>query len=935
MKHDPETGNTIHWADVDRYKAITELMSDGIVIATPQGRFLEVNPAICAMLGYTSSEILQLSWQDIILDKALEAGMILMEDLAPDEHVSIKRQLCTKDTQELEVEIRTRKLSNGSLLSIVCRTTTHTLQKTDSALVISEERYRLLAENSLDVIWVLNLTTGRFRYVSPSIERVRGYSVAEALSERMEDALTPESMTYIAQVTPDRITDFYAGNKRSYTDQLEQPCKDGTTRWFEVISHFVINGSTGHLEVYGSSRDISARRQAEIALRASETRLRLAQRCAHLGYIVIDARTGQVFWSEQTFEILGYEPYTFTPSRQHLLDRIHPEDTKQIYLDIEQLITQNQASQREYRIILPNGRVGWIYGRIEAFLDSYGQTIQYIGILQDITERKQAEEALLAERAQLAERVAEQTADLRIANAELSRAARLKDEFLANMSHELRTPLNAVLGRTEMLKEGIYGSLTPRQVEALDNIETSGRHLLELINDILDLSKIEAGKLDLQITPIDINLLCQTSMQMITQNARMKQIVLNRTIDYQVDRFLADERRLKQILVNLLSNAVKFTPEGGSVGLEIHGNPTHHTLTFSVWDTGIGIAADDITQLFKPFTQIDSGLNRQYNGTGLGLALVQRLTIAQGGSITVESEPGKGSRFNIVIPWKVAIAPALVENTETTSLPPPQLNRVLVIDDSHLATEQITHYLSELGIQVEVHMQANGAIERAVELQPDVIVLDILLPDQPGWAVLRQLKADPRTQTIPVIIVSIIDQPDYSHTLGAAAHIAKPINRITLIDELHKIFTTTREAYGRTALVIVPQTDEQRPHLRILLTEDNDEQSQIVSEYLRRYNYEVIIAHNGRDALTLSQQGPLAAVIMDIQMPDMDGLETIRHLRADDALRTVPIIALTALAMPGDRERCLEAGANVYLTKPISLKLLMQSINSQIQLHSS
>jgi len=270
----------------------------------------------------------------------------------------------------------------------------------------------------------------------------------------------------------------------------------------------------------------------------------------------------------------------------------------------------------------------------------------------ELGERKQAEIALENERALLTQRVAARTADLNTANAELGRVAKLKDEFLASMSHELRTPLNSVLGRSEALLEGVFGPLNKKQIESIHGIEESGRHLLELINDILDLSKIESGKLSLEIGTVAVEPLCTLSVRMIAQAAHQKQVKLTTTIDNSVEAIEGDERRLKQILVNLLSNAVKFTPSGGKIGLEVLGDEATRTVSFTVWDTGIGIAEKDLARLFKPFVQIDSSLTRKYAGTGLGLSLVKTLAEAHHGSVMVHSVPDQGSRFTVTLPWQ-------------------------------------------------------------------------------------------------------------------------------------------------------------------------------------------------------------------------------------------------------------------------------------------
>lgn len=428
---------------------------------------------------------------------------------------------------------------------------------------------------------------------------------------------------------------------------------------------------------------------------------------------------------------------------------------------------------------------------------------------RELAERQQAEQALAAERALLAQRVDDRTADLSLANAELSRAVRIKDEFLATMSHELRTPLSVILGCSEAIQEEIYGPITQPQAEALRGITESGMHLLTLINDILDFARIESGQLDLEYAPLDIGLLCHTSLRMVTQLALMKRISINLSFDGIVESIQGDERRLKQILVNLLANAVKFTPEGGKVGLEVCGDIAQQKVTFRVWDTGIGIAADDLPKLFQPFVQIDSSLSRQYTGTGLGLSLVLRLAKAHGGGVSVESAPGQGSCFSVTLPWEPA---------------PPSAN------------------LAAASIAVDAPMSVIG-------------------------------QAEPAEETPFVAVVQ-----------------------------------------GRRS--------------RILLAEDNLASSTMLYEYLQAKGYTVTVARNGGEALARAQEESPDIILMDIQMPDIDGLEAIRLLRATPGLGTISIIAVTALVMPGDRERCLAAGADNYLAKPVDLHTLVAMIES-------
>jgi signal transduction histidine kinase len=554
-----------------------------------------------------------------------------------------------------------------------------------------------------------------------------------------------------------------------------------------------------------------------------------------------------------------------------------------------------------------------------------GQLTSYLLVrsMRYAIERKRTEEKILQLNAQLERRVEERTADLSRANAELAKVARAKDEFLASMSHELRTPLNAILGLTEALQEQTRGPLNEHQLKSLRLIEESGHHLLSLINDILDLSKIEAGKLDLQFDFIAVEMICQASLQFIKEAAVKKNISVSFNTNNMQAVLQADTRRLKQILVNLLSNAVKFTPQGGQVGLEVTGEPEQDVIHFTVWDTGIGIPAEELTRLFQPFVQLDSSLSRQHEGTGLGLALVSRLTEMHGGSLAVSSEVGQGSRFTVSLPWRHSTAAQQEEATKVTSSVSP-VRQALVIEDSIVAAEQISRYLYELNVQVLVHSAGEGALDKALEARPDVIVLDILFPGMSGWEVLAQLKANPHTKDIPIIVVSVVDEPSRGLASGVAEYLVKPISRQRLHQAINRIAHQSVDV--RTALVVLPELELKTEAPLILLAEDNETNIKFLVDYLADKGYRVILARNGIEAVSQAREEQPALILMDVQMPEMDGLEATRQIRAISELARVPIIAVTALAMPGDRERCLEAGANEYLSKPLSLRRLAEMI---------
>ena len=545
---------------------------------------------------------------------------------------------------------------------------------------------------------------------------------------------------------------------------------------------------------------------------------------------------------------------------------------------------------------------------------------------QEIAERKRAEAALEGERAQLARRVEERTADLRTANAELARAARLKDEFLASVSHELRTPLNAILGISEALQEEVFGDMNEKQIGSLRSIEESGRHLLALINDILDLSKVEAGKLELELAPMPVEMVCQASLRMVKQNAHKKRLRIHSTYDSQVTTFVADERRVKQILVNLLSNAVKFTPEGGEIGIEVVGNEEANAVLFTVWDTGIGIAEDHLQQLFRPFVQLDSRLSREYAGTGLGLSLVLRMVELHGGSVAVDSEVGKGSRFTVSFPWHAA--DGFVERLAEYDLPEnlPYLapwHNVVVVEDSASTQAQLKRYFEEGGVSLRTYAQGQEALASILENSPDLVVMDIFLPDSSGLDLLVDIRQNPQTANLPVLIVSAMDEQVNGLEAGADYCLAKPFTRAQLHIALQAIATKRNGFVRQDTAVSNPL---------ILLAEDHEANINTFSSYLIAKGFDLILARNGLEAVDRAKADKPDLILMDIQMPQLNGLDAIRKIRqdVDTAVAHIPIIAVTALAMPGDEEACLEAGADGYLSKPVSLRRLVDTIQTHL-----
>jgi PAS domain S-box-containing protein len=419
----------------------------------------------------------------------------------------------------------------------------------------------------------------------------------------------------------------------------------------------------------------------------------------------------------------------------------------------------------------------------------------------DITERKQMESALAEERNQLAKRVEQRTADLSRANSNLARALRVKDEFLANMSHELRTPLNAILGLSESLGEQVAGPLNEKQQKYLSTINESGHHLLSLINDILDLAKIEAGQITLDINKVDINSVCQASLRMVKQLAQKKNQEVLLDIENDFGLMWADERRLKQMIVNLLSNAVKFTPDSGRIGLEVRGDRTGNKVSITVWDSGIGIKEQDLERLFKPFIQLDSGLAREATGTGLGLALVAQMARLHGGSVHAMSQPDEGSRFVIQLPWEPAMASDIVARLRNTGKfrpidPNASRPTILLIEDTREVVMMLVDYLEMTGFKMVTAQDGIDGLEQAKLSHPDLILMDIQMPRMDGFEATQKLRSDPEFKDVPIIALTALAMPnDRQRCLDAGMdeYISKPVNLKTLAKTIQKLLFQDQE----------------------------------------------------------------------------------------------------------------------------------------------
>ena len=530
-------------------------------------------------------------------------------------------------------------------------------------------------------------------------------------------------------------------------------------------------------------------------------------------------------------------------------------------------------------VAVPMLREGRIVGAMVVRRHAPGYVPQEIC---DLLETFAGQSALALINAKLYRQLERQSAALEV-------ASQHKSEFLASMSHELRTPLNAIIGFSEVLLERMFGELNERQDDYLRDIWSSGKHLLELLNDILDLSKIEAGQMVLNRSQFAVRESLEYCLSMVRERALKQRISLSLEVDPQVGVLDADRLRFRQVVLNMLSNAVKFTPEGGRVG--VRASIRGQDLVVEVTDTGPGVPAEDRQRIFDAFQQ-GARHPEQTEGTGLGLTLSKRILELHGGRIWVESEAGQGSTFGIALPVGSS-EPALTSVPQVshgsglpTEVAPGPRPTVVVVEDDRRSFDLLRVYLEEAGARVVSARDGEEGLDTVRRLSPAGVVLDILLPGIDGWEVLAQLKADPATAAIPVVVVSMLDERGHGFALGAAEYLVKPIGKDQLLAALY-----------RTAAI------PERPHT-VVAIDDDPLAIELVRASLEPEGWTVLGAATGQEGLALIRERQPSAVLLDLLMPGMDGFEVVEALRADPDTKSVPVVILTSKSMTQqDKER--------------------------------
>ena len=753
--------------------------------------------------------------------------------------------------------------------------------------------------------WELDLKTSEFS-TSEMLYQMNGADPngPPLTIEDLQRFLTPQSLSKLNDALQNCIM-----TGQSYGLDVEHLRPDGTSFAAHIRGEAVLGDDGKVVKLSGTVQDISEREEARAQLTA------LADNVPSSAIYRLDqARQNTIAFSYLSAGIeslIGVPAAEIVADSHKFLEVIHEDDLSEYWIRANRAITRSEVFDHAFRVRKKDGHYLWIHCRSAPRVQSDGRTV-WDGIIRDITRERDAAESLAR------------------AKNEAEAAEQAKSEFLAAMSHEIRTPMNTVIGMTRL---ALQTDLSSRQRNYLDKIDASAKNLLGVINDILDFSKNEAGGLQLEDTEFTLESVLETVSTATTLRADEKGLESVYLIAPDVPRTLrGDPLRLSQVLINLVSNAIKFTSEGEvvvSVDLALNQQSVP-MLRFRVRDTGIGLSVDQISSLFRPFTQADSGTSRHYGGTGLGLSICKQLVEKMGGTIGVESEPGKGSTFF----FNIELHPEHQAISRDVTSPALQHRIVLVVDDNATARESLSRMVEMLDMTAVSVSSGSEALEALREASTsnhpyDLVLMDWRMPGMDGIEAARRIREDKTLSHVPaVLMVTAYAREEVERQvemLGLQGLLIKPITESMMFNALQHIFggvhkSDLQEAKHR---VTIPRMLTGK---RILVVDDNALNQEVATDFLTIAGAEVDAANSGIKALERLKQQHYDAVLMDVHMPDMDGLQATREMRRNPEWASLPVIALTAQTLSEDRAAILQAGMTAYLPKPIDEMLLYATL---------
>ena len=907
------SANRVQPAAGQRLDHFFDLAIDILAVAGLDGCFHRVSRGVTAALGYDAAEVVGRAFLDFVPADERESVWRMFGELAAGDTVrDLETRFLHRDGSYRWLSWNASAPVGDGMTYMVGRDITAS-REAEERLRLSEERFDLAVRGASDGLWDWIDLRGSKQWWSPKFYELLGMEDGEipADAQTFLDAIHPQERGGAEQMLSAHLRE---GQPFDLTCRVRT--KQGGYRRYRVRGGSTRNDNGVPVRMSGSLSDVTESLEMLDRIKRSEQLLRTTGALAKVGGWEIDAETLEVRWSPEVAKIHGLDEDGPQPDLNECIELYPPEAQHLMRAAIERTLRDGEPWDLELPLTTaPGGRI-WVRSQGQADIQD-GEIRGIHAALQDITERKQAEEQITEtlmeieeSRSQLenqAVQLAKQAAELALARETAEKAAQLKGAFLATMSHEIRTPMNGVLGMVSLL-EGT--KLSDEQREYLDTIRVSGESLLHIINDVLDYSKTEAGKTHFASIPFELARCCEEAADMLAAKAAAKRLDLSVFVSPACPAELCgDPGRLRQVLVNLIGNALKFT-ETGRIAVRVERvRPAESLLRFEVRDTGIGIPRSALPNLFQPFTQADSGTTRQFGGTGLGLAICKQIVETAGGRIGALSEPGQGATFwfelalpvvkegnpagadaiaggaAVVLARTPGLRQALADYLEAWAVDAVQADSVESAEAAVAESSRIRWLIAEGGAPFSVAVDEIAEIGRRHER------LRLAIASWPGAKEIDRT----RSRNIEVLY--------------------RPIKRGRL---LSWAAGTSRER------AVQDRPGPSRSSLRILVAEDNPVNQRIALKMLERLGHDVTLAINGSEALERARAEWFDLILMDCQMPEMDGYQASREIRK--LSETPPIVALTANALEGDRQRCLDAGMDDYLPKPIDLPALEKTV---------
>ena len=868
-------------------RILDDSINEIYLFSTDDLHFTHVNRGARENLGYTMEELRNMTPVDIKPEINAEEFDELAKPLLDGSRERIEfstvHQRKDGSTYPVEVYLQLSHSELKPLFVAIIQDVTETI-KTRKEI----ERLSLVAERTDNYVLISD-GTGIIQWVNQAFIRVSGFDADEVLGQKVEEILSREGAKL----------DFTGRSTGTLNgDGVTKPelvfwTKGGEKHWLATDVQPVFDDEGNQVNTVIVAHDITEAKNTEQVLRRQAQIIdQIHDAVASIG---LDGTVKT--WNRGAESVFGYTP-------DDILDRnfsvLHTEENR------------NRLQELIYEPLLENGRLeleleaehksGAVFPTFFSFsvLNAWdNHPTGFIAYMADISERIKAERII------------------RRAKDAAEEASRTKSEFLANMSHELRTPLNAIIGFSEILLDQVFGDLNEKQTRQTRHILDSGRHLLAVINDILDLSKVESGKMSLELSTINPAGLIESSLVLIKEKTVNHGIALELEMDPELRDLplAADERKLKQIMFNLLSNAAKFTPDGGKI--TVSAAQEAQQIKIKVIDSGIGIEAKDQQRIFGEFEQVDSTFARQHQGTGLGLSLTRKLVELHGGEIWVESQGrDQGSTFIFTIPLRSLFDGPAPETAQPEKESPVETSRspgkghVLVIDDDPIARELITGYLRDESYEVLTAASGRQGLEMAKAWLPMAITLDIILPDLSGFQVLNRLKQDPDTANIPVVVVSITDDRERSLSLGADEFVQKPVRKEQLYSALPSLTSCGQGSFNK-----------------VLVVDDNPADIELIKEILQIRGCEVLSASNGSEGIEIIQREKPDLMILDLKMPETSGWETLEALRSSSEGPHPPVLVYTGASLSAEERLELSGKVQAVVLKGGDKEDLISEIN--------